>query len=250
MNQILITQKIYVTPELKKKKKMYKFEFFISIFIICLLFSYYIYAEYDRNKGEKVSQEILASLNLQVVDEEPIADSKVKLEDDVLVVYLNNNVSQEISLNSLIGDIPEVVQPIVHTTENGETYYISSVLNIPSLDINYPVLSETSDELLKISLNKFWGPEANEIGNYVIVGHNYKNKTFFGKLPSIELGAIVELTDMKGITISYEVYDKYLVDPTDVACTSQLTDGKRELTLITCNSTGKQRHIIKCREVL
>ena len=249
MNQILITQKIYVTPELKKKKKMYKFEFFISIFIICLLFSYYIYAEYDRNKGEKVSQEILANLDLHVVEDNVDAASKVKLEDDVLVVYLNNNISEEISLNSLIGDEPEVVEPVMHTTENGETYYISSVLNIPSLEINYPVLSETSDELLNISLNKFWGPEANEVGNYVIVGHNYKNKTFFGKLPSIEMGAIVELTDMKGITIQYEVYDKYLVDPTDVACTSQLTNGKRELTLITCNSTGKQRHVIKCREI-
>ena len=30
MNQILITEKIYITPELKKKKRMYKFNFIIS----------------------------------------------------------------------------------------------------------------------------------------------------------------------------------------------------------------------------
>lgn len=250
MNQILITEKIYVTPELKRKKKMYKFEFFISVFIICLLFSYYIYAEYDRTKGEKVSQEILANLDLQVIDEEKFADAGVKLENDVLVIYLDNKSKEEISLNSLIGEIEEDVQPEEHTTENGTTYYIDSVVNIPSLDIKYPVLSDTSDELLKISLNKFWGPDANEVGNYVIVGHNYKNKTFFGKLPDIQKGAIVELTDLKGKTIEYEVYDKYIVDPTDVQCTSQLTNGKRELTLITCTSTGKQRHVIKCREVI
>lgn len=249
MNQILITEKIYVTPELKRKKKMYKFEFFISIFIICLLFSYYIYAEYDRSKGEKVSKEILTNLDLQVIDEEKIADAGVKLEEDVLVVYLNNNTSEEISLNSLIGSSEDSVQPEILTTDSGKEYYIDSVLNIPSLEINYPVLSETSDELLKISLNKFWGPEANEVGNYVIVGHNYKNKTFFGKLPDIEMGAMVELTDLTGKTIQYKVYDKYLVDPTNVECTSQRTDGKRELTLITCNSTGKQRHVIKCREI-
>ncbi len=250
MNQILITEKIYVTPELKRKKKMYKFEFFISIFIICLLFSYYIYAEYDRTKGEKVSQEILANLDLQVIDEEKFADAGVKLENDVLVIYLDNKSKEEISLNSLIGEIEEDVQPEEHTTENGTTYYVDSVVNIPSLDISYPVLSDTSDELLKISLNKFWGPNPNEIGNYVIVGHNYKNKTFFGKLPDIQKGAIVELTDLKGKTIQYEVYDKYIVNPTDVQCTSQLTNGKRELTLITCTSTGKQRHVIKCREVI
>ena len=31
MNQILITEKLYVTPELKRKKKLYKFEFILSI---------------------------------------------------------------------------------------------------------------------------------------------------------------------------------------------------------------------------
>ena len=49
MNQILITEKLYVTPELKKKKKVYQFAFIISIICISMLSSYYIYAEYDRN---------------------------------------------------------------------------------------------------------------------------------------------------------------------------------------------------------
>ena len=30
MNQILVTEKLYVTPELKRKKKMYKLYFLIS----------------------------------------------------------------------------------------------------------------------------------------------------------------------------------------------------------------------------
>ena len=50
MNQILVTEKIYVTPELKRKKKMYKILFVISILLIIALFAAYIYAEYDRNK--------------------------------------------------------------------------------------------------------------------------------------------------------------------------------------------------------
>ena len=48
MNQILITEKLYITPELKRKKKLYKIDFIVSIFLLCLLFSYYIYAEYDK----------------------------------------------------------------------------------------------------------------------------------------------------------------------------------------------------------
>lgn len=45
MNQILVTEKLYITPEIKRKKRMYKIRFFLSVFLICILFSYYIYAE-------------------------------------------------------------------------------------------------------------------------------------------------------------------------------------------------------------
>ena len=40
MNQILVTKKLYITPELRRKKRIYKIRFFLSIFAICLLFSY------------------------------------------------------------------------------------------------------------------------------------------------------------------------------------------------------------------
>ena len=39
MNQILVTEKLYVTPELKKKKKMYKINFILSLVIIVLIVS-------------------------------------------------------------------------------------------------------------------------------------------------------------------------------------------------------------------
>ena len=58
MNQILVTKKLYVTPELKRKKHIYKFNFIFSIFLIIALLSGYIYAEYDRNKSEEISQDI------------------------------------------------------------------------------------------------------------------------------------------------------------------------------------------------
>lgn len=105
------------------------------------------------------------------------------------------------------------------------------------------------DEVLKISLVKFWGGAPNEVGNYVIVGHNYKNKKMFGKLSEIKIGETVELTDLTGRTLKYSVYDRYIVSPEDTKCTSQRTDGKKELTLITCTNYGKQRLVIKAREI-
>ena len=54
---------------------------------------------------------------------------------------------------------------------------------------------------------------------------------------------------MSGRKLEYEVYDKYVVYPEDVACTSQITNGLKEITLITCTNAGKERLIVKCREV-
>lgn len=266
MNQILVTEKIYVTPELKRKKKLYKINFFLSVFLICCLFSYYIYAEFDKNKSEEVSQEILASLdlggNFEIED-----NTTARVENNVLIVTLDENQSnnEEIDITKLAKDIETYIQSVeknknkgeaihqeVYKTASGAEYVTDAVLKIPSLDINYPVLKtaeEHIDEVLKISLVKYWGNNANEEGNYVVVGHNYKNKKMFGKLPDIEMGAIVELTDLTGRTIKYKVYDTYIVDPSDTSCTSQKTGGKKELTLITCRTYGTQRQVVKAREI-
>ncbi len=250
MNQILVTEKLYITPELKRKKKIYKIRFFLSVFLMCLLCSYYIYAENDRNKSEEVSRAILGQLeSKQNIKNNGVADNTVKtIINDVLIVALDE---PEIQVQPEQPEQePTYEEPnTTYTTSSGKNCTTDSILMIPSIDLNYPVLSETSDELLKISLNKYWGNGPNQVGNYCIVGHNYANGKMFGKLWRMEIGDTAILKDMNGNEVTYEVYDKYIVDPTDVSCTSQLTDGKREMTLITCSNYGTQRRILKCREV-
>lgn len=130
-------------------------------------------------------------------------------------------------------------------TVNGEEYTVVGTLNIPSLNIEYPILSETSTQLLKVSLNKYWGANPNEVGNMVVVGHNYKNNKFFSNLSKIQHGEIVKITDLSGKILDYKVYDTYVIDPYDNACTSQLTDGKTEITLITCHYENGSNHATK-----
>lgn len=242
MNQILVTQKLYVTPELRRKKKLYKIQFFLSVFLICLLFSYYIYAEYDRSKSEEVSQEILSGITKKQ-DEENI-DSTIKKTDNIIVVALEDD--EEIVEPQITSNKPSTAQ---YTTENGVNYTVEAIVRIPRLEINYPVIADTSEELLKISVNKYWGPAPNEIGNYCIVGHNYKSKKMFGRLSEAVNGDIVELEDVNGNVVKYSVYDRYTVEPTDTKCTSQLTGGNREVTLITCTNYGSQRLVVKAREI-
>lgn len=250
MNQILVTEKLYVTPELKRKKRIYKLELFLSVFLICLLFSYYIYAEYDRNKSEEVSKEILAEIKEQV-------DTTVKKdENDKIVVILevpgtqeDNEDKTENQNNNQTKTNNTKIDTKTYTSKDGVKYTTEAILKIPKINIEYPVLSATSDALLFVSLNKYWGPQPNEVGNYCIVGHYYENGKMFGKLHKLKNGDKAELTDLSGNTLTYQVYNKYVVEPTDTRCTSQLTDGRKELTLITCTNGGKQRLVVKLRQV-
>lgn len=242
MNQILVTEKIYVTPEMKKKKIIYKLEFFLSVFLICLLFSYYIYAEYDRNKIEQTSQEILAELKV-VQEDKTVKEAK---NSDVIVVVLDAQEEQN-------HEEEEQKTPVINTTTkvstDGVKYMPEAILKIPKINLEYAVLSATSTDLLFVSLNKYWGPDPNEIGNYCIVGHYYESGKMFGNLHKLQNGDIAELTDLYGKTVKYQIYHKMVVEPNDTRCTSQLTSGKRELTLITCTNYGKQRLVLKLREI-
>ena len=247
MNQILVTKKLYITPELKRKKKVYKFDFFLSVFLVCILISFCIYAEYARNRDEQVSQEILANMN--ITEDTTVADSNVLiavLDDAEQTEELNSNTEAEEIKNA---------NKTVQTTQSGYRYSTIATINIPKISVEYPILDgetdsvEETEALLKISPTKFWGPEPNEVGNFCIVGHNYRNSRFFSKVPTLENGDIIKITDLAGQTINYRVYNKYEVDPTDVSCTSQLTNGNKEITLITCTNDSQHRVIVKAREV-
>lgn len=139
-----------------------------------------------------------------------------------------------------------------YTSSNEKTYDSIGILNIPSLNIEYPILSTTSEKNLKVSLTKYWGGNPNEVGNLCVSGHNYKNSKFFGKLQNIKNGDIIQITDLNGQTLDYKVYDTKIVDPSDTSCTSQLTNGNIEITLITCyyengSAHASKRFIVKAR---
>lgn len=241
MNQILVSEKLYVTPNMKRKKRFFKIEFFLSVFLVCSLSSYYIYAEYDRNKSEQVSQEILANMSFEEPEE--------KLEE--IVVILNSAFSEEqtLDLTEELETPVEIQNVQVATASDGTNYYTIGRIYIPKINVDYPILSETTTELLKISPCKFWGADPNKVGNFCIVGHNYRNNLFFSKVPTLEYGDIIEITDLSGNTMQYSVYDKYQVDPNDTSCTTQLTNGRTEITIITCTNDSKQRVIVKATAV-
>lgn len=245
MNQILMSDKIYDTPTARKKRRLYKNIFTFSILVIAILVTYYIYGEYQKDKDESISQEILNEISFGYAEDTTV-------QDDSIIIGLDSEIEDTQVQSSNIQDLKltDSNKYTVYVSENGTQYSVDSILSIPSIGIKYPVLTTTSVELLKISLNKFWGGEPNTVGNYCIVGHNYvSSEKFFGKLSKIQMGDEVLLQDSSGRTVVYKVYNKFIVEPEDVSATSQLTNGKKEVTLITCTNSGAQRLIVKCREI-
>ena len=111
------------------------------------------------------------------------------------------------------------------------------------------LLKNYSETALNISPTRFWGAEANEIGNFCIVGHNFQTQNMFSNLKNIKIGDTLTISNNKIGKVNYEIYDIYTVIPTDTTCLNQETGGKKETTLITCTNDSKKRIIVKAREI-
>lgn len=138
------------------------------------------------------------------------------------------------------------------TTEIDEEingYKVIGIIKIPKIDFEYPILETTTVETLNLSITKFWGKEINEIGNVTLAGHNNLSGVKFGKIKKLKVGDIIELTDIQNVTLKYEIFKTYVIDPNDISCILPEQEGTREITLITCTTGGKNRYIVKARQI-
>ena len=88
MNQILMFEKYNVSPEIKRKRLIYKVNFFIALILIIILFSYYAYAEYSKYVEEEQAKQVLNSINFSI---EEYDDTNVKLTKDSETVVLDDS---------------------------------------------------------------------------------------------------------------------------------------------------------------
>lgn len=196
----------------KNELKKYKFLLILSLFSVILFLIYELYIYNIANQKEKLSEDLLTSFYLE--------NLYSSVDSNYTIVTLNKT-----SNFSIIGSI-----------------------EIPRININYPILSTIDDELLKISPCRFYGPYPNEIGNLCIAAHNYNDDRFFGNLNKLQIGDKINIYDSSNYLVSYFVYDTFEIMDSDLSCTNQNTYGKREITLITCNNISKKRLVIKAKE--
>ncbi len=287
MNQILVTEKLYVTPELKRKKKMYKINFILSIVVIVILCSFYAHSEYARNKDDDISQDILEGIVEEEMNEaERVAASEEESVWKIMISQVeqqneanknnepntqqnktqsnlqtntdngmqsNNNVNSRSSSTSNNNRKKDNEKKKIKyiTASNGKRYPSVGRIEIPKIGVNYAILAQTSGDTLvdwlKVSPVMFWGVYPNEIGNLSIAGHNYRNKRFFSKVPTLKKGDRIRITDASGKKVNYTVFDKYEVDPKNTECINDVPgkENKRVVTIITCTNDSKKRVIVQ-----
>ena len=131
---------------------------------------------------------------------------------------------------------------------NSSDSFVIGIIKIDKIKLDYPILSDVSDELLKIAPCRFAGPLPNKIGNLCIAGHNYIDNTSFAQIVKLTTGDTINIYGLDGKSVEYHVTEKKEVEGTDFSCTSQFTGGKRIVTLMTCNSIKQTRVIIRAEE--
>lgn len=208
MNQILITRDnnyIYENfiSKKTKEKKNYLLMFFIS-FSFCIILLFY-----------------LLFSNLKILHNNKETES-IKDKYNVTTLYSSNNNYESIKLSNQIS--------------------IIGLIEIPSINISYPILSNSNEELLKISVCRFSGPLPNRVGNLSIVGHNYKNSLMFSNLKKLDKNDVIYITDLNNVKLEYIVYDKFIVKENNLTCINNTSN--TEITLITCNDVDNSKRII------
>lgn len=190
-----------------KNKRLYIYLFLMSVSICITLLFYFIYSNFSRIYEIKKTNLLRNKYNISIL---------YPSNTNYTTLKLSNNIS-------IIGSI-----------------------EIPKINIFYPIIENTNEDLLKISVCRFSGPLPNKIGNLCIAGHNYKNNTIFSNLHKLAVGDYFYITDLNNTKLKYVIYKKFIVEEYNLNCTQETNN--IEITLITCyNFDNSKRLILKAK---
>ena len=127
-------------------------------------------------------------------------------------------------------------------------YAVNGKIEIPRIDLEYPILEATVDTI-QVAVGFLYGPGLNEVGNNVIIGHNFRDGRFFANNDKLSIGDKIYITDLSNRRVEYEITKKYITDANDFSYAVRDTNGKREISLSTCTDDVSGRLIIWAEEV-
>ena len=197
----------------RKRNTKYKIQFIISIIIFFISVIILFTNIYKAQKNETISNKLMSSYSVTTLYSSS----------------LNDNIIDSEAINS---------EP-----------FVIGIIKIDKINLNYPIISSTNNDLLDISVCRFAGPMPNKIGNLCIAGHNYVDYKLFSRVNELEENDIIQIYDLSGIKLEYTIYDIYETTADDTSCAFQDTNGEKIVTLITCNNVNGKRLIVHAKEI-
>lgn len=202
----------------------------ITIFMISFIFAnQWIVKEKTKNVDKQVKTSFVSTENVNTGSGMPEEDT----------IKNSENTTQDTSIHQ--------TKESILTTYKG--YPVIAKLEIPKINLETYVISEYSNQALGVSVTKFYGGNPNEVGNFCIAGHNYITKNMFHDLKKLSIGDTFTLVDTNNHEGIYKIYLVETVEPNETQCLSQKTDGRIEVTLITCTTDSSKRIIVKAVKI-
>ena len=166
-----------------------------------------------------------------------IIEDRFKIQENDISNELSNEIVNDVDLKEIVDvDMPDYIQG----------YGVLGQIVIDEIDMENYILDSTDDYSLNLAVTKFYGPDLNKRGNFVITGHNARG--LFNNLKKLEVGDTFYIIDKETEEkVTYRINEKKTISPTDLDCLNQDTNNKRVVTLITCNTRGIDKTYAKSR---
>ncbi|MGN1333959.1 MAG: sortase [Anaerovoracaceae bacterium] len=160
-----------------------------------------------------------------------------------------DNIMDKLILNNgghslLEGEIPDyILNPDMEMpveTIDGRDFI--GTLEIPSLNLNLPIISKWSYDNLRIAPCRYDGSAYKN--DMILAAHNYPSH--FGNLKYLKEGEHVIFTDADGNKFIYMAVVRETLRPTAVDEMLSKDEEDWDLTLFTCTVGGRSRVVVRC----
>lgn len=209
------------------------FSIFITILVVIILslvgyLAYYYITNYLLLKEAEEAVEVFEE-QVENIPEEPIEQENVVQEETPTTPVQTTNKTSNKNASTYRG------------------YNMVGTIQIPKTKVKVPIVDKVTTKSISAAVGILYGSGLNEVGNTVLVAHNYRNGTFFSNNKKLAIGDKIYITDSTGTKIEYTIYKTYTTSDMDFSYATRDTEGKREISLSTCTTDASKRLVIWAR---
>ena len=217
----------------------HKFDKFLTILLVVIiliviaLLGYLAYDFLSKYFGRKDAETAVDDFEQQVIQDTAQSNTQVEENTQVETPTTENTVP-----NTSTGSTTS------KKTYTYKGYNMVGTIQIPKTKIKCPIVDTVTPSSIVSAVAVLYGPGLNQVGNTVIVGHNYRDGSFFSNNKKLVVGDKIYITDATGNKVEYTIYNTYIASDQDFSYAVRDTAGKREISLSTCTQNVNQRLVI------